>query len=369
MKTLIILSFLLSFFIVTNGQQRKWKVLKTKNEVANRGECGMAAVNGKLYLIGGGEGIQPVASFDPASLKWTKLSVAPILMHHFQAVAYDNNIYILEAFSTNNFPNQTSMPNVYVYDTKKDQWQQGGEMPVERRRAAAGAVAYKGKLYLVDGILHGHSSGTTNMFDSYDPLTKVWTPLPDAPHIRDHCSAAVIKDKLYVAGGRNTSFRDPENKIFFYSQTVLDVDCYDFETGKWSTLSAKLPLGSGGGALVNLNDVLYYMGGERAVGTGMNGPRKNTYYLDPSKQDQWIETDSLNFARNGMAAAVLNNKIYAAGGSGGGPGGPGYRLANSKNLPPPDSIKQNQFPQNPPPPIKRPVKNNQLIVEVFSLNK
>lgn len=368
MKIVTTLSFMLSIAFFANGQSGKWKVLETKNEVANRGECGMAAVNGKLYLIGGGDDQQAVQSFDPATLKWTTLATAPLLMHHFQAVAYDNNIYILEAFSTNNFPNQTSMPKVYVYDIKKDQWQQGGEMPVERRRAAAGAVAYKGKLYLVDGILHGHSSGTTNMFDSYDPATKAWTPLPDAPHIRDHCSAAVIKDKLYVAGGRNTSFRDPENKILFYSQTVLEVDCYDFGSGKWSTLSAKLPLGSGGGALVNLKDVLYYMGGERAIGTELNGPRKNTYYLDPSKQDQWIETDSLNFARNGMAAAVIDNKIYAAGGSGGGTGGPGYHLVNSTNMPPPDSIKQNQFPQNPPPPMNR-GKNEHLIMEVFNLNR
>ena len=35
-----------------------------------------------------------------------------------------------------------------------------------------------------------------------------------------------------------------------------------------------------------------------------------------------VNKDSLHFARNGMAAAVLNNKAYAAGGSGGGPAGP-----------------------------------------------
>ena len=53
-----------------------------------------------------------------------------------------------------------------------------------------------------------------------------------------------------------------------------------------------------------------------------NAPRKNTFFLEPSTSNQWTETDSLHFARNGMAAAVLDNKIYAVGGSGGGPGGP-----------------------------------------------
>jgi N-acetylneuraminic acid mutarotase len=370
MKTVTILSLMLSISFFANAQAGIWKVLETKNDVANRGECGMASVNGKLYLIGGGDAQLAVQSFDPAKMMWTTLAKAPILMHHFQAVALGDNIYVLEAFSTNNFPNQTSMPNVYFYDIKKDQWQKGGDMPAERRRAGAGAVSYSGKLYLVAGILHGHASGTTNLFDCYDPATGKWTSLPDAPHVRDHCSAAVIKNKLYVVGGRNTSFRDPENKIFFYSQTMLDVDCYDFETGKWSTLPAKLPLGSGGGAVVNLNDVLYYMGGERAIGAGPNGPRKNTFYLDPATQDQWTETDSLHYPRNGMAAAVINNKIYAAGGSGGGPGGPGYHLANGKNPAPAASMGQPNPPlPGPAPGIKSGAKQDKLIVEVFTLTK
>src|SRR5664280_2070718 len=99
--------------------------------------------------------------------------------------------------------------------------------------------------------------------------------------------------------------------------------------GKWSTLPARLPLGSGGGNLVNLNNVLYYMGGERATNTERNAPRKNTFFLDPAASNQWVETDSLNFARNGMAAAVLNNKIYAAGGSGGQGGPPPANQANA----------------------------------------
>ena len=44
------------------------------------------------------------------------------------------------------------------------------------------------------------------MFDEHDPTTDRCAALPDAPHIRDHCSPAVLSDKLYVAGGRNNSY-------------------------------------------------------------------------------------------------------------------------------------------------------------------
>jgi N-acetylneuraminic acid mutarotase len=361
---LLFLSF--GFCGIMTAQQGIWQVVKTVNTVPDCSECGMAAVNGKLYLIGNdGDGAAPVKCLDPGSLAWTKLADAPVMMHHFQAVGYNNKIFVLDAFSEGEFPDQVPMANVYSYDTKKNTWEKGGEIPAERRRAGAGAVEYKGKLYLVAGIKHGHSSGTNNYFDCYDPETKTWTVLADAPHIRDHCFATVIKDKLYVVGGRNTSYRDPENKVQFFAKTILDVDVYDFSSDKWSTLSARLPLGSGGGNLVNLNNVLYYMGGERATETQRNAPRKNTFFLDPSASDQWTETDSLHFARNGMAAAVLNNKIYAAGGSGS-PGGP--PPGNPNGLPPSSQPGNQGIPPAPGnrPPL-RPEQNRPVDLEVFIL--
>jgi len=56
------------------GQGGKWEVVKTVNTAPNCSECGMAAVDGKLYLTGN-DGSEPtsVESFDPTTLKWTKL--------------------------------------------------------------------------------------------------------------------------------------------------------------------------------------------------------------------------------------------------------------------------------------------------------
>ena len=364
----ILITLLLISSFSTNAQTGTWKVSRTKNEVANRSECGLAIVNGKLYLIGGDSGSpQPVESFDPKTSSWTKLAMAPVVMHHFQAVGYNNKVYVLDAFSSGGFPNQEPMAHVYLYDTQKNEWKKGGEISADRKRAGAAAAEYKGKLYLIAGIQHGHASGTNSMFDVYDPVTEKWSSLPDAPHIRDHCSAAVIKHKLYVVGGRNTSFRDPENKITFFSQTMPDVDCYDFVSGKWSTLEARLPLGSGGGAVVNLHDVLYYMGGERATAAEQNAPRKNVYFLNPSTQNKWTAADTLHYARNGMAAAVLDNKIYVAGGSGGGPGPGRPVMPPPGNMREPDSARHDQLPPGPPPGNGNHT-SDKIKIEVFTLN-
>jgi hypothetical protein len=61
------------------------------------------------------------------------------------------------------------------------------------------------------GDVVGHTSGTTNMFDSYDLKTGKWKDLIDAPHIRDHFPAIVAKDKMYCIGGRNTSVHYPND--------------------------------------------------------------------------------------------------------------------------------------------------------------
>ncbi len=319
-----------------------WQVLKTKNTAEGRSECGLAAVNGKLYLLGGEGPARQVEVFDPATFTWTKKSAAPLGFNHFQPVSYQNKIYVLEAFSGGGFPDQDNLSGPLIYDTEKDSWHSGAALDASRRRGSAGAALYKEKIYLVAGIQHGHSSGTTNMFDVYDPQANTWTALPNAPHIRDHCAAAVIGDKLYIGGGRNTSFHDPDNFMSFFAATVLEVDCYDFNTGKWSTIAAKLPLGTGGGSMVNLDNKLYYMGGERATASESNRPRKNVYALDPSTNNSWKAVEDLNEARNGMAAAVIEYKIYVfggAGGPGGGPGGPGG--------PPPNGGNNQQRPPNP----------------------
>ncbi|MCC8424957.1 kelch repeat-containing protein [Mucilaginibacter sp. UR6-11] len=293
----------------------KWTLLPSINTPPSRNECGFAAVNGKLYLVGGDAPAMPVEIYDPATSTWTKGATAPSIMHHFQAVGLGDKVYILDAFSDRNYPNQIPLANSYAYDTKNDTWQQLAGLPEGRRRGGAGAAVYKGKLYLVCGILHGHNNGTNGLFDVYDPAANTWASLPDAPHIRDHSMAVVVKDKLYAIGGRNTSLHDANNFMSFFDKVVLDVDCYDFKTGKWSTLAAKLPLGTGGGTCVNLDNKIFYIGGERATATQPNGPQKDVFYMDPEVDKEWKVGPSLNKARNGVGGTVLDHKIYIAGGA------------------------------------------------------
>jgi N-acetylneuraminic acid mutarotase len=316
-KPIIILPILMllstAFYRFQTGS---WQLIPSTNTPASRSECGLAAANGKLYLIGGDGPVMPVEIFDPATSTWAKGATAPAIMHHFQPLALGDKIYVLAAFSDRNYPNQVPLANAYAYDTKANSWQKLAGLPEARRRGGAGAAVYKDKLYLVGGILHGHNDGTNGMLDMYDPASNAWAALPDAPHVRDHSMAVVVKDKLYAIGGRNTSLHDASNFMSFFDKVVLEVDCFDFKTNKWTTLPAKLPKGTGGGTCVNLNNKIYYIGGERATATTPNRPQKDVFFIDPEKDQQWTTGPSTNKARNGVGGAVIGNHIYIAGGAG-----------------------------------------------------
>ncbi|HTE00407.1 MAG TPA: kelch repeat-containing protein [Mucilaginibacter sp.] len=356
-KLLLSTCILLATCTLINAQSTgHWELLKTTNTADARSECGFAAVDGKLYLVGGDGPAKNVGIFDPAILTWSKGAVAPVTMHHFQAVGLGKKVYVLDAFDNGQYPNQIPVPYAYSYDTQSDKWEQLAGLPEDRRRGGAGATTHNGKLYIVCGIKHGHNSGTNSLFDEYDPKTNTWTILPDAPHIRDHSMAVAIGDKLYAIGGRNTSLHDPNNFMSFFDKVVLEVDCYDFKTGKWSTLDVKLPKGTGGGTAVNLDGKLFYIGGERATATSPNGPQKDVYYLNVANPSAtWVTAAQLNKARNGVGGTVMNHRIYIAGGSGGGPGGP-----------PPPNQQPGGAPQGPPPGNGPPGPRGVIDVEVFS---
>lgn len=348
MKSLIT-SILLLTATATFAQQGDgtWHSITSKNHLDGRSECGLVAIGGKLYLVGGDGPAYPVEVYDPKTELWTKKAEAPSVMHHFQPVALGDKLYVLDAFSTTNYPDQTPLPNAYSYDTRTDKWQQLAGLSADRQRAGAGEAVHNGKLYLVCGIKHGHRSGTCNLFDEYDPATNTWTALPDAPHIRDHSQAVVVGDKLYALGGRNTSLHDADNFMSFFDKVVLDVDCYDFKTGKWSTLEARLPQGTGGGTAVNLDNRIYFIGGERATATEPNSPRSDVYFLDPATMSAWKKTANTNQIRNGVGSAVLNGKIYIAGGAGAkGPVGPPPG-GKPGSMPPPPPNGQPGPPRNP----------------------
>jgi N-acetylneuraminic acid mutarotase len=291
-----------------------WEIVRTDGAPEKREDCAFAAANGLLYLIGG-RGIKTVDVYHPAGRLWTHNKPTPMEIHHFQAVAWKQEIYAVGAMN-GRYPHERPFDSVYIYNPERDNWRPGAAIPANRRRGSGGAVVYRNQIYFVCGIQDGHYGGTVAWFDVFDPRTGNWKALPNAPHARDHFHAAVIGHELYVAGGRQTSART--NQVADLTEHAVDV--YNFSTGQWRTLDAdkNLPTARAGCTAVALGHLLYVIGGESV---DQEGSHREVECYD-TKKHRWLAGPPLQTGRHDMQALGFRKTLYIAAGSANRGGGP-----------------------------------------------
>ncbi len=136
-----------------------WVTVCCNGEPHCRHENGFAHYRGKLFLFDGRR-IQAVDIFDPETSSWKSASAPPLEIHHFQPVMVENQIWLIGTM-TGEFPGETPLESVMIYEPDNDQWKTGPAIPKECRRGAAGCVLHSdGWIHVVGGIIDGHHSGT-----------------------------------------------------------------------------------------------------------------------------------------------------------------------------------------------------------------
>ena len=119
----------------------------------------------------------------------------------------------------------------------------------------------------------------------------------------NHC-AAVLKGKIYVAGGMTVeSFSD-----CISDPVTGKVECFDPVTGKWTAVTRmNTPRSSHG--LVSAGGKLYAIGGVNDLRNALC----DVECFDPLTRE-WSNIKPLEHARNEPVVAVLGDKLYAIGG-------------------------------------------------------
>ncbi len=309
MRTLYLMIFCLLGQLASaqNLNDFNWHEITATGTATPRHENNFIEFEGKFYLMGG-RGIKAVDVFDPKTNTWTNNKKTPIEINHFQAVVYNNLIYVVCAMN-GKYPRETPLENVWIYNPKKDSWSKGDAIPKEHQRGGGGAVVYKDKIYVACGVELGHTSGTTNVFSCYDPRTGEWQTLTKAPHIRDHFAAVVSGDKLYCIGGRNSSQHKGAFKNFF-NAVVPEVDVYDFATSTWSTLVRDLPVPTAAGGIFCYDNYIVYFGGEASDAMAYS----QTQCLD-TQTKRWTKLKPMIKGLHGSSAIIYQGKVYWAAGS------------------------------------------------------
>jgi len=285
---------------------RAWELVQTVNgsAVAARHEAGAVVVNDILYVMGG-RGNRPVQSYNRKANKWTSHGKPPVLMHHFQPVAVGSKIYVIGAMKDDKFPNEKPLEHVYVFNTDNHKWSKSTAIPVNRRRGSVGAAVYKGKIYLVGGNTIGHSGTAVNWFDEYNPVTKQWRRMPNAPKARDHITIAIAGGKLVVAGGRRSKHPN------VVGDTEARTDVFNFTTARWESSAANIPTQRAGAMTVAVGNEVVVIGGESRSKVSAH----NDVEALNVKTGKWRKLQSLLVGRHSGGAALLGDKIQVISGN------------------------------------------------------
>jgi N-acetylneuraminic acid mutarotase len=154
----------------------------------------VAVIDNQLYAVGGWDGVGNVPHwvnklevYDPLTDTWTPKKDMPVSSGNLAAAAIDGKLYVVGGF------NGTVLDTLQVYDPSTDSWVIKTSMPTARSSLTGAAI--DGKLYAIGG------GGGYTKVEVYDPLTDSWTTGADMPTAREEFAAAAINGQLYAVGG------------------------------------------------------------------------------------------------------------------------------------------------------------------------
>lgn len=260
--------------------------------------AGVAAVNSKIYVIGGisEDFLGTNQVYDPASDTWTTKNAMPTSRSAFATAVYENKIYCIGGGGDFGVEGVTGLNQ--VYDPETDSWETKTAMPTARQFLCANVV--NDKIYLIGGskpVNLNAPSYVPNVNEVYDPATDSWVTKTPPPVNVSNYASAVVDGKIYIISGSGASG----------SLTQI----YDPEADSWS-YGASIPSPVWGAAAGVTTGVLapkriYVLGGYPAFGS-------NQVYNPET--DSWTTGTQMPTGRYGLGVAVVDDRLYAIGGSG-----------------------------------------------------
>jgi N-acetylneuraminic acid mutarotase len=160
-----------------------------------------SVVNGKIYAIGGSKGgsraISTVEEYDPITDTWIDKAVMPTARLHLSTGVVDGKIYAIGG--AKGAPSYASLLTVEVYDPMTDTWTKKANMSTAGCTLCTCSVG--GKIYAIGGATPIPSVAPLSTVQEYDPLIDVWTKKTDMPTARSGLSASAVNGKIYAIGG------------------------------------------------------------------------------------------------------------------------------------------------------------------------
>jgi len=232
-----------------------------------RGAAVAVEVGGKIYVIGGATTVADSKDpyftffgpslvlttnevFDPATNKWESRRPMSVARNHAYAAAVNGKIYVIGGRTGHAFIlSATNTDVVEEYSPVSDMWSAPKErMPTPRSGGAWGTDGRR--IYVAGGeVTTKELVGAFRAVEAYDPATNSWISLPPMPMPRHGIAGAVIGNELHLVSGMiqsagALSFLDPRLEVHTGQHDVLELNFF-FPTPQTGAKKEEAPPSTG----------------------------------------------------------------------------------------------------------------------------
>ena len=211
-----------------------------------RGSAVAAEVSGKIYVIGGATTVDgskdPFFTFfgpskvlstndvyDPATNKWESRTPMSVARNHAFGAAVNGKIYVIGGRTGHGFIlSATNTDVVEEYNPINNTWSAPKErMPTARSGGATGTDGRR--IYVAGGeVTTTELVGAFKAIEAYDVLTNSWMTLPSMPMPRHGVAGAVIGNRFHLVSGMVQSagvltFLDPKLETHTGNHDILEL--------------------------------------------------------------------------------------------------------------------------------------------------
>lgn len=271
-----------------------------------RTEVAAARVGGSIYVAGGfvegGRTTNAVERYAIRRRSWRRVRPMPVALNHAVAVGYRGRLYVSGGYRSESGLSEPSRV-LFRYNPRSNRWRR--LQPAPTPRAAHAAAVIRGRLYVAGGA---NDSGSLRSLEVYDFERRRWRSGPDFPGpARNHTTGVATGGRFYVLAGRDAS-------------NLAAAERYDPRTRRWQPLPG-MGTPRGGIASVRLGDGRIVVFGGEELGAG--GETIAEVELFDPRTGRWRRLPDMRTPRHGLGGVALGNRVFAV------EGGPQPGLAYS----------------------------------------
>lgn len=239
--------------------------------------------------------------FHPLKNRWERLEPMPEPRNYHTAALVGDEVFIIGGHDprVEQLEEMTSCSTTFCYSTASRTWSRRAAAP--RARAFHACAVLKDRIYVIGG--RDDSGRLVSSVDVYSPMMDAWTSFMDLPQCLMGAAATAFRDRLWILGGVTSSQKSFNGRPDLVVDNVLVVDVSE----RMYSDGVPLPFACAYAGVAATADKLWLCGGLSPA--DQRGRLKSVSSVYVLQEDQWVFYDVLALNRHALAAISFSDSF------------------------------------------------------------